>query len=71
MKKNHTFLQMLQRYTKARLNNVPVSGIWIQDWAGVLKTSFGSRLFWDWKWNQKLYPSMINLKDEYLSERNK
>lgn len=47
---------MLDRYNKAKKNGVAVSAMWIQDWAGVLKTSFGSRLFWDWKWNQNLYP---------------
>lgn len=47
---------MLERYNKAKQNNVAVSAIWIQDWAGVLTTSFGSRLFWDWKWNQERYP---------------
>ncbi|KAL4227121.1 hypothetical protein ACF0H5_015094 [Mactra antiquata] len=59
---------MLQRYKNAKKNGVPVSAIWIQDWAGVLKTSFGSRLFWDWKWNSTLYPDLKNkiksLKDD-------
>lgn len=26
-----------------------VSGIWCEDWAGVRETSFGRRLFWDWR----------------------
>mgnify|MGYP000458761096 CR=1 FL=1 len=48
--------QMMERYNTAKQNGVAVSAMWIQDWAGVLKTSFGSRLFWDWKWNKDLYP---------------
>ncbi|XP_060557161.1 sulfoquinovosidase-like [Ruditapes philippinarum] len=51
---------MLQRYNQAKQNGVPVSGLWIQDWAGVLKTSFGSRLFWNWIWNQTVYPDLDN-----------
>ena len=47
---------MMERYNTAKQNGVAVSAMWIQDWAGVLKTSFGSRLFWDWKWNKDLYP---------------
>ena len=26
-----------------------VSGLWCEDWAGVRETSFGRRLFWDWR----------------------
>ncbi len=30
---------------------VQISAIWSQDWQGILKTSFGTQLFWDWKWD--------------------
>jgi alpha-glucosidase len=26
-----------------------VSGLWCEDWAGIRETSFGRRLFWDWR----------------------
>ena len=47
---------MLSRYNNSLQNNVPVSALWIQDWAGELKTSFGSRLFWNWAWDPARYP---------------
>jgi len=35
-----------------------VSGLWCEDWAGVRQTSFGRRLFWDWRWNPGRYPDL-------------
>jgi len=35
-----------------------ISGIWCEDWVGVRETSFGKRLFWDWKWNPERYPGL-------------
>ncbi|XP_052779017.1 sulfoquinovosidase-like [Mya arenaria] len=54
---------MLDRYQKAVDNDVAVSGLWIQDWAGVLVTSFGKRLFWDWHWNATYYPNLNSTID--------
>ncbi|MGO9931917.1 MAG: alpha-glucosidase [Steroidobacteraceae bacterium] len=46
-----------------RLENIiaagtAVSGLWCEDWVGVRQTSFGRRLFWDWKWNAARYPDL-------------
>ena len=35
-----------------------VSALWCEDWAGVRTTSFGTRLFWDWRWNPARYPDL-------------
>ena len=35
-----------------------VSALWCEDWAGVRQTSFGRRLFWDWRWNMGRYPDL-------------
>ncbi|MDE2199176.1 MAG: alpha-glucosidase [Rhodospirillales bacterium] len=35
-----------------------VSALWCEDWAGVRETSFGTRLFWDWRWNGARYPAL-------------
>ncbi len=35
-----------------------VSALWCEDWAGVRNTSFGTRLFWDWRWNPERYPDL-------------
>jgi alpha-glucosidase len=35
-----------------------VTGLWCEDWAGVRVTSFGTRLFWDWRANGQRYPQL-------------
>ena len=35
-----------------------VSGLWCEDWVGLRVTSFGKRLFWDWKANEARYPDL-------------
>ncbi len=40
----------------AQEHGVRVSALWCEDWAGVRKTAFGTRLFWDWRWNEERYP---------------
>ena len=35
-----------------------ISGLWCEDWVGVRETSFGKRLFWDWRWNPDRYPGL-------------
>jgi sulfoquinovosidase len=35
-----------------------ISGLWCEDWVGVRQTSFGRRLFWDWKWSPQRYPGL-------------
>jgi sulfoquinovosidase len=47
----------------ARLNRLieagaSVGGLWCEDWVGIRETSFGRRLFWDWKWNAARYPDL-------------
>lgn len=38
--------------------DIKVSGLWCQDWEGKKITSFGKRLFWDWKWDENMYPKL-------------
>ncbi len=35
-----------------------VSALWCEDWAGIRETSFGRRLFWDWRRNETRYPDL-------------
>ena len=49
----------MQRYNAAKAAGVNIRGIWIQDWAGIVMTSFGQRLFWNWKWNATTYPGIM------------
>jgi len=37
---------------------VKVSAIWCEDWVGLRKTSFGSRLMWDWHTDKTRYPNL-------------
>ncbi|HUB44037.1 MAG TPA: alpha-glucosidase [Acetobacteraceae bacterium] len=45
----------LEKYLQA---GACVSALWCEDWAGVRTTSFGTRLFWDWRWNPSRYPDL-------------
>lgn len=49
---------MQQKLDMALRNGIPVSGVWCQDWEGRRVTSFGRRLMWDWKWNEREYPEL-------------
>lgn len=53
--------QVLSYLRQSQSHGVKVSGIWAQDWAGHNYTSFGKRLYWNWKLNENVYP---NLKEE-------
>ncbi len=35
-----------------------VGGLWCEDWAGVRETSFGRRLFWDWRRDNQRFPDL-------------
>lgn len=35
-----------------------VSGLWCEDWAGIRETSFGRRLFWDWRRDNQRYANL-------------
>ncbi|MFV3075894.1 alpha-glucosidase [Niveispirillum fermenti] len=45
----------LEKYADA---GAALSGLWCEDWVGLRITSFGNRLFWDWKWNQARYSDL-------------
>lgn len=47
--------ERLERFIAA---GTPVSGIWCEDWAGIRETSFGRRLFWDWRRSNQRYPDL-------------
>ena len=45
----------LERFIDA---GAAVSGLWCEDWAGVRETSFGRRLFWDWRRDNQRFPDL-------------
>ncbi|MDE2304943.1 MAG: alpha-glucosidase [Gammaproteobacteria bacterium] len=48
-------LERLERYVAA---GAAVCGLWCEDWVGIRQTSFGKRLFWNWRWNGTRYPEL-------------
>ncbi len=46
------------RLETIRAAGVPVSALWCEDWVGLRETSFGKRLFWDWRANEQHYPHL-------------
>ena len=38
-----------EKLALAERAGIPVAALWCEDWAGVRETSFGTRLFWDWR----------------------
>jgi alpha-glucosidase len=51
----------LEKLEVARRAGIPVAALWCEDWAGVRRTSFGTRLFWDWRWSRERYPALDRL----------
>ena len=43
---------------KTLTHNIPVAGVWCQDWCGKRVTSFGKRLQWDWHFHPEMYPDL-------------
>lgn len=50
--------QSFERLESIMAAGVKVSGLWCEDWVGLRHTSFGARLFWDWKANEERYPGL-------------
>jgi len=50
--------KMLQYLNDARDHGIQVAGMWIQDWSGKIVTDFGTRVFWNWRWNDTWYPDL-------------
>lgn len=53
---------------KAKAAGVKVNGIWAQDWVGHNHTTLGKRLYWNWEWNETLYPDPKGMIDELSEE---
>lgn len=49
---------ILQKLEAARALGIPVAALFCQDWEGRRITSFGKRLMWDWRWNEREYPRL-------------
>jgi sulfoquinovosidase len=55
LKEGEASFARLEKYAEA---GAAISGLWCEDWSGIRQTSFGRRLFWDWKWQPARYPDL-------------
>lgn len=55
-----------EKIETAQNHNIKVGAVWCQDWQGIRFTSFGKQLFWDWKYDEKIYPNL----PEYIKKLN-
>ena len=49
---------------RTKENGIKVNAVFVQDWSGNIETGFGYRVFWDWKWSDKLYPGLPEFIEE-------
>ena len=50
---------------KMRSWDVPVAGLWLQDWGGTRNTSIGiERVWWNWVLDEEAYPDWASMRDD-------
>ena len=50
---------------KVRTADVPIAGLWLQDWGGTRNTSIGiERVWWNWVLDEDAYPDWAALRDD-------
>ncbi|CAF1322004.1 unnamed protein product [Rotaria magnacalcarata] len=59
-----------QKLRKMHQYKTRIAGIWAQDWCGKRITSFGKRVFWNWKWNENWYPNLTEKIIEWKQNYN-
>lgn len=57
-----------ERYGELKDLRTPVAALWLQDWVGQRRTSFGTQLWWNWELDEDQYPDWDLLRDDL--ERN-
>ncbi|RUS85116.1 hypothetical protein EGW08_007121 [Elysia chlorotica] len=60
--------RMKEKYEIGKKFQVPISGVWIQDWSGQKHTPFGNRVFWNWEWNKDHYPGLNQTIKDWAKE---
>jgi len=50
--------ELLSHIKIAHDHEIPVSGVWSQDWSGNLITAFGYQVYWNWQVSDELYPHL-------------
>jgi len=47
-----------QKIERALEKGIKVSAVWCQDWQGIRMLPSGKRLFWNWEYNEDIYPDL-------------
>ncbi len=57
-----------RRVAELKAAGASVTALWIEDWAGVRVTPFGTRMWWNWEVDADLYPDWPDLVSELKEE---
>jgi sulfoquinovosidase len=57
-----------RKLDNARKANIPVAGLWIQDWVGIRITPVGTQLWWNWQLDETYYPGWKELVADLESQ---
>jgi len=53
--------EVREKLAKIRAADIPLAGLWTQDWPGKRVTSAGKQLWWDWRLDEAFYPEWQEL----------
>jgi alpha-glucosidase len=56
--------KVLDVYDELEALGTPVAALWLQDWVGQRKTSFGTQLWWNWDLDEDHYPGWDQLREQ-------
>jgi len=57
-----------KKIAECKKHNVPVIGIWSQDWCGCRRTAFGYQVMWNWKAEESIYPNLSEKIKEWNAQ---
>jgi len=55
-----------QKIKIAKEHDIQINAVWCQDWEGINMTSLGKQLFWNWEYDEELYPDL----NKYIEDLN-
>src|SRR5215211_6660588 len=55
--------KVLDVYDELEALGTPLAALWLQDWVGQRKTSFGTQLWWNWELDEDHYPRWDQLRE--------
>ena len=55
-------------YRQLQEQGIPIAALWLQDWVGQRKTSFGKQLWWNWILDREHYPEWETLVSDLAQD---